>query len=842
VKTRTVRVAWYRFGITFRRRRAGYLAVVVLIGLVGGLALGAVAGARRTQSSYSTYLASTNPSDLLLFTGFDNPSLGTSVGYNPGIGPKLARLRYVRTVETVAGFDGTIAGTNITGAHLRVGPGEKPPSFEGTLGGEYATQDRVHLVAGRLANPANPHEAIMNAQAARELDVHLGSVVGLGLNSDAQQGLIDSPTGPSSLPPVKVVSVKLVGIVVFSQDVVEDQYDALGSAEVLATPALTREIAPCCAYYAYSALQLAGGSSHGGVVISEITHSGIVPRGVISAVGFMTDAPAIAGADRAIKPEGIALGVFGGLAGLALLIIAIQLIGRQLRLRADELDTLRALGADPAMVTTDGTIGTLASLVVGSLLAVIVAVGLSPLFPLGPVGRVTPVSVAVDWTVLGWGFLSLVVVLGGASLLLASRQAPHRIPAHGRVPERSSGIARAAAAAGLPTPAVTGVRFALESGGGRNAVPVRSAIFGAALAVLVVVATVTFGSSLNTLISRPPLYGWNWNYMLLSGFSGDEDLPAGPAASLLAHDHDVVAASGVYFASATIGRQNIEVLGASPNSAPGPPILTGHGLEAKNQIVLGTETMAALHAHIGQTLTVNAGGKHSVRLVVAGTATMPALMGLEMGEGAIIDYRLIPATLLNSQGNTTPGPNAFLIDTRGGYSAANLNSLQQVTGRINRTPGNQGTAGGAISVLRPTEIVNSGSIEAIPTILGAGLAAGAVVALSITLVASVRRRRRDLAVLKTLGLSGRQVAMIIAWQSSVAVAIGTIVGVPLGIVAGRLLWDRFASGIDAVPAPSTPALVIVGVALGAIVLANIVATIPGRIAARTPTSLLLWAE
>jgi ABC-type antimicrobial peptide transport system permease subunit len=198
--------------------------------------------------------------------------------------------------------------------------------------------------------------------------------------------------------------------------------------------------------------------------------------------------------------------------------------------------------------------------------------------------------------------------------------------------------------------------------------------------------------------------------------------------------------------------------------------------------------------------------------------------------------------LRNTQGDTVPGPNAFLIDTRGGYSATNLNSLQQITLAINRTPVNQGSAGGAISILRPTEIVDSGSIEAIPTILGAGLAAGAVAALSITLIASVQRRRRDLAVLKILGLFGRELATIVAWQSSVAVTIGAIVGVPLGIVAGRLLWELFASGIDAVPAPSVPALEVVAIALGALVLANIMAIIPGRIAARTRTALLLWAE
>jgi len=168
--------------------------------------------------------------------------------------------------------------------------------------------------------------------------------------------------------------------------------------------------------------------------------------------------------------------------------------------------------------------------------------------------------------------------------------------------------------------------------------------------------------------------------------------------------------------------------------------------------------------------------------------------------------------------------------------------LQQIAAAINRTPVNQGSAGGAISILRPTEIVDSGSIEAIPAILGGGLAAGAVTALSITLISSVQRRRRELAVLKVLGLYGRELSAVVAWESSVAVTIGAIVGVPLGIVVGRLLWELFASGIHAVPAPSVPALDVLAIALGALVLANIMAIIPGRIAARTRTALLLLAE
>jgi hypothetical protein len=66
--------------------------------------------------------------------------------------------------------------------------------------------------------------------------------------------------------------------------------------------------------------------------------------------------------------------------------------------------------------------------------------------------------------------------------------------------------------------------------------------------------------------------------------------------------------------------------------------------------------------------------------------------------------------------------------------------------------------------------------------------------------------------------------------------------VPLGIVIGRVLWTVFANEIHAVPTPTVPALSIVLIAVGALVLANVVAAVPGRSAARTPTAVLLRAE
>ena len=120
--------------------------------------------------------------------------------------------------------------------------------------------------------------------------------------------------------------------------------------------------------------------------------------------------------------------------------------------------------------------------------------------------------------------------------------------------------------------------------------------------------------------------------------------------------------------------------------------------------------------------------------------------------------------------------------------------------------------------------------------------AGAVIALGLTLITSVRRRRTDLALLKSLGFTKRQLAAAIAWQASIAVGIGCIVGIPLGLALGRSLWDLFVHQIDAVPDPTIPTWSIVLIGVGAVVLANLVAAVPGRLAARTPTAQLLRGD
>jgi predicted lysophospholipase L1 biosynthesis ABC-type transport system permease subunit len=96
--------------------------------------------------------------------------------------------------------------------------------------------------------------------------------------------------------------------------------------------------------------------------------------------------------------------------------------------------------------------------------------------------------------------------------------------------------------------------------------------------------------------------------------------------------------------------------------------------------------------------------------------------------------------------------------------------------------------------------------------------------------------------LKTMGLTGRQLAGCVAWQAGVAVSVGVVVGIPLGVIAGRWLWTLFAEQIYAVPRPAVPITWMVVIGVAALLLAMLVALVPGRIAARTPAALLLRSE
>jgi len=667
--------------------------------------------------------------------------------------------------------------------------------------------------------------------------------------AQAEQPTFNPLTGEPSMR----FSAKLVGLVVFSSQIVDDDVDRFPT-NVLMTPALTAKLHASALYPTYG-LRLEGGSRFVPAVEREIVNA-LPPDSTYS---FHLTSVVKGQVERATKPEAIALGGFGIIAALAALFIAGQAISRRLWANGEDLEVLRSLGANRATRTSDAMLGPLGAVLLGALLAVGVAVALSPLMPIGPARQVDPApGVALDWTVLLAGFAVLSIGLGTLTVALASRRAIGRFGER-TDSGRSSAVVDAAARSGLPEPALAGLRFSLERGRGRTAVPVRAALMGAVLAVAVVVATVTFGSSLGTLDSHPALYGWNWTYAINS--PGTDSVPP-VVGQLLTRDPDVAAWTGYTFANVQLDGQTVPVLLTQAHAALSPPILSGHALDSNRQIVLGAATLAALHKKVGDTVIISYGAPKDAPIyvpptpmLIVGTATMPAIgvsghLHPSMGTGALVPTGLEPATFKKALTDPDPNLNGPIIDVvrlKSGVSdAAGHASLQRIVVAADKVmaadPNGAGNTYAVLPVQRPAEIVNYQSTGATPAILATGLTIGAVVALGLTLAASVRRRRRDLALLKTFGFTQFQLASAVSWQASVAALIGIVLGVPIGIIVGRWLWILFARAIYAVPAPSVPVLDVVVIALGALILANLAAVIPGRMAARTPTALVLRAE
>ena len=843
-----LRPAWYRLTVTLRRRWAGYLGLVLVIGLTGGVALGAAAAARRTESSFPVFLASTSPSDLTVQYQASAPA-GLPPFARVVAGLPLVRHAEsaVESVADVLGPDGAPLPASIA-ASLTV-------ASVASVDGLYFDQDRVGVLAGRMANPASRDEIMMNARAASLLGLHVGELVPLGFYTDAQAG---SPGyGTARVRPVVRIEARITGLVEFNDELVQDDADR-PQGDLLFTPALTKTLlaAGTSSGISWYGLKLDGGAGS----VPAVEREADARLGAGGAAWFTVASADEAQVQSSMEPDWIALAAFAVIALAVTLLVGAQAIARQVRAGDADRMVLRALGAGPAMVAADSLLGLLGAVTAGALLAVAVAVAFSPVAPIGPVRPVYPApGVAFDWAVLGGGSLLLAGVFGAVAVILAARAARRgRDPAwtaSPAVPARGSAAGRLAVASGLPAAAVAGFQFAFDSGAGRGrrAVPARSALSAAVLAVIIVMTTLTFGASLSALVSRPALYGWNWSYALASN-QGPEAVPGQQVDGELRAVPGVAAWATVSYATADLDGQAVPVLFGDPNATVAPPILSGGPVTGRNQVVLGPATLAALHQHVGGTVSFTLAGpglRLQDPLTIVGTATMPTVgqsnvLHTSMGTGALASAQLLGPAAASCAGP----PGMTFVRLRPGVSAAaGLAAMRRVTAGVNRELAAVSAASpchgdvlGVLPVQHPAQIANYTALSAAPSLLAAGLAGGAVAALLLTLFASVRRRRRDLAVLKTIGFTRRQLAATVAWQATVAAIVGSAVGIPLGIALGRWLWTAFARQIYAVPQPAVPVLSVVLVPVCAVALVNLAAAFPARSAARTPAALALRAE
>ena len=143
---------------------------------------------------------------------------------------------------------------------------------------------------------------------------------------------------------------------------------------------------------------------------------------------------------------------------------------------------------------------------------------------------------------------------------------------------------------------------------------------------------------------------------------------------------------------------------------------------------------------------------------------------------------------------------------------------------------------------RPNGVTNYARIDGTPEVLAGLLAVLGVAVLAQLAVLSGRRRRHDFAVLKALGLLRRQVSQATAWQVSTLAGLALLIGLPLGVAAGRWSWQLFAAGLGVPADSSLPVPLLLVMVPAVLVIANAVALWPGRSAARVSPARALRTE
>jgi len=365
---------------------------------------------------------------------------------------------------------------------------------------------------------------------------------------------------------------------------------------------------------------------------------------------------------------------------------------------------------------------------------------------------------------------------------------------------------------------------------------VRSAIVGLALTVAAMVAAFGFAASMRHFVTTPELWGLTGDFGTGSPFSGQRF--AKEAVPLLQGDpgfSDITVGNfqnSVYLQSGdTVISANVWGLSPVKGQPVVPTMLAGRWPERDDEIALGAVTLRGLGAHVGDVVHVSA-GVQSVDLRVVGEPVFPDFgFGPGFGQGAGMTYEGLKRFYPDAQIALVLGRFAPGADTRA--VLARVNPTLKPLGAAFQ-PGDLGALGDSTREAQRSENV--------PLALASLFTITALATLVHVLITSVRRRRKDLAILRTLGFKRRQVASAVAWQAVVLAVVALVIGVPTGILLGRFGWSMFATNLGVVSVPVVSWKPVLAAIPITILVAAAVSLGPALAARRTKPAMVLRAE
>ncbi len=802
------------FRAKLRHRWRTWLAIAILISVVGGLVLAATAAGRRTETAFSQFVAG---------HGFDT----VEYAFHPVA--KVAKLPGVISATELIGPDTgqpTCACThpiNPTEFFVMVLPQKGKSPFK--------------LVSGSLPDPSAPDQVLASFTLQQDYGVRLGSVIRVPFYALSQASAYNNATGAPPKPKGPTIDLHVVG---FEATEFEFPSGAAPSYDLYTTPAFARTVLPRTPVSYEYLVSLRGGAA--GLPRFNFAVTSLRAAGV---VGGQSQDAAVASVETSIHPQAIGWWILAALAALLGLAVVGQALARQSTAESEDYPTLAALGANRRQLMALSMAQTMVVGLVGAAGAVAVATVLSPIAPLGE-ARIAEAStgIAFDGPVLLLGAFTTVAVVLVLGLWPAWRAASALRTDERRVASAPSAVVARFAATGAPPSAVIGVRNALERRTGGATIPVGSALFGTVLAVTALSATVVFGASLSHLTATPRLYGDTFQLNFTDPSGGRPD-----PALLRSLEHDKAVTAITEGIAIEISVNQVAVTAIAGTAIRGQLLLStvnGHLPVTNDQIGLGETTMRQVGTHVGSivhvTVSSPSGGTRTATFHVVSQVSFPVLGGgvVSLGSGAVFTTAGYEETACSRSSARAACITATLAASSGGGMLVQVVSGPQGKAAINRYL--DAHLSNPALAITPTSLINFGEAVNFPLIFGAMLAVVGAATLAHLLVVSVARRRREIGLLKVLGFVKRQVASAVAWQATTMALIGIIIGIPLGVAAGQATWKAFANNLGVVPVSVVPIWLVGTLVAGVIVVANLLAIGPALVATRSKPATLLRAS
>jgi hypothetical protein len=347
----------------------------------------------------------------------------------------------------------------------------------------------------------------------------------------------------------------------------------------------------------------------------------------------------------------------------------------------------------------------------------------------------------------------------------------------------------------------------------------RTVIVAVIVGLAGVVAASTFALSLRRLTDDPKRYGWPADFTIVDATNQVHE----PFVNNLVRDARVEAIALASGAPVQVDGETVAGYALEPRKGFVEwTVARGRMPSRPGEVMLGPRFANQIGADLGSTVRVSARGI-DVPVRVVGIGIGPTLQNERLGRQV-----LLRKTQFDSIARDTASSDA-LVRLAPGVDVERF--TEQLAGAVELAPR---TA--------PAEVRNLEQLGLLPLALAAFLAGVALLALVHGLVSTLRRQARDIAVLRTLGLTPRQARGSVIVAALVVVGIGVLVGVPLGLALGRMIWAAVASVTSVGTAISTPSTVLLLLAPAAAGIALIAALLPGERAATMRPASVLRAE